>query len=77
MNKITPKLRKEVFVELVSTIIRIIENNTAIQFPFKNCLNCEHFNEKDELCRYWKAKPPSRVICYGCDQHTDIGDIPF
>lgn len=43
-----------------------------------SCLNCQWFKEKDgELCTKLPtpARPPARVIAYGCDAHEF--DIPF
>lgn len=43
----------------------------------KTCLNCEHFFEKNELCRFngINQRPPARVIVTGCPAHQD--EIPF
>ena len=76
-----PTLRKEILTQFYdawrNVTWKTIEHNGEFYYPFRNCINCEHFNEDQEYCRYWKAKPPARVICYGCDRHVDIGDIPF
>jgi hypothetical protein len=39
------------------------------------CLNCLQFNEKTETCALAKARPPARVIAYGCPKWEE--DIPF
>ena len=41
----------------------------------KTCLNCNWFNEEKEECLKYTARPPARVIAYGCKDHTD--DVPF
>lgn len=41
----------------------------------RTCLNCEHFDEPNELCRKWDARPPARIIATGCADHQD--EIPF
>lgn len=43
----------------------------------RTCLNCTHFFEKDELCRFngTNQRPPARVIASGCPAHED--EIPF
>lgn len=84
---IKPKLRAEAKMELrasisnfVETLLRDGSGFAAYKtnfFPFKNCLNCIHFNEDDEICKWYKQKPPARVIAYGCESHDDIEEIPF
>ena len=32
------------------------------------CLNCFHFTEGSELCDLAKARPPARVIAFGCKE---------
>lgn len=41
----------------------------------KTCLNCEHFDEPNEICRMVGKRPPARIIAMGCEYHDDI--IPF
>lgn len=41
----------------------------------KTCINCEHFSEDHEICNRWNARPPARVIAFGCEAYTD--KIPF
>jgi hypothetical protein len=41
----------------------------------KSCLNCINFNEEDETCLLAKARPPARIIVFGCPQWD--ADIPF
>ena len=49
-------------------------------FPYKNCLNCRHFNEQLEHCKKFNSRPPARVIAFSCKEHEDVSDndeIPF
>ena len=77
--KFQPKLRDEVRIEFKSMVEnglrRIIE--TDVRYPFKTCLNCDHFEEKLENCKIWKTRPPARVIAFGCDKFDDKEWIPF
>lgn len=41
----------------------------------KTCLNCLHFDEPNELCKRFNARPPARIIATSCKEHED--DIPF
>jgi len=44
----------------------------------RNCLNCIKFDEQNETCKEFNAKPPARIICYSCEKHFSIDDeIPF
>lgn len=42
------------------------------------CVNCSHWDDKNELCTAAKpapARPPARVIAFGCEYFLDV--IPF
>lgn len=41
------------------------------------CVNCLHFNIDSELCKIAKARPPAKIIAFGCDSFEDIDKIPF
>lgn len=41
----------------------------------RSCVNCDHFNEPDEVCALCAARPPAKVIVLGCDSWTE--EIPF
>lgn len=43
----------------------------------QTCLSCNAFNEETELCGSFNARPPARVIAFGCNHYVDIDDIPF
>lgn len=34
---------------------------------FKTCLNCKSFDEPSEICSKFNARPPARVITFGCE----------
>lgn len=76
-----PTLRKDVLTQFYDTWRNVtwktIEHNAEFYYPFRNCLNCEFFDENKEYCKRYDAKPPSRIICYGCEGHCDMGNIPF
>lgn len=76
--KFSPKLRKEVLLDLKSSLDGIVQRYIETSpFPFQNCLSCCHFIEQTEVCRQFNAKPPARVICFGCDKFEDVNQIPF
>lgn len=39
------------------------------------CLNCEHFDKEQEVCKHYAARPPLNVVLVGCIGYT--ADIPF
>lgn len=43
----------------------------------ESCLTCSYFREAEERCTKFNARPPARVIAYGCDQYIDNDVIPF
>ncbi len=76
-NHSKPTLRDIERVDLQGSLINLVKRIITEQYPYRNCLNCIYFTEVSEQCKVWNAKPPARVICYGCDKHTDIEEIPF
>lgn len=42
---------------------------------YRNCLTCRHFVEAMETCGEFNARPPARIIAYGCEKHSN--EIPF
>lgn len=52
-------------------------NVTAINYPYKNCLNCKNWNEKSDICGRYNARPPTEIIVYSCPDHDDNDEIPF
>jgi hypothetical protein len=42
---------------------------------FRCCPNCLHFDETGEQCKLAAARPPARVIAFGCERFDF--DIPF
>lgn len=74
-----PKLRMEESLDINSAIRgmvkRVIQDEK--HFPYRNCINCRYFTENTSYCKKWDARPPARVICFGCDSHDDVNEIPF
>lgn len=64
------KLRVDAFYEMKDLIQKL-------KPIYRSCLYCEHFDELNgEQCKLAKARPPARVICYGCEKFEDM-EIPF
>lgn len=42
----------------------------------RTCLACVHFDEPSEHCKRYSARPPARVIAYGCDAFV-LDDVPW
>ena len=44
----------------------------------RSCISCDHFEESPERCKKANARPPARIIAFGCEQYSDLEDcIPF
>lgn len=37
-----------------------------------NCYECGFFDRDKEVCIKYRARPPIRIIVYGCDEFCDI-----
>lgn len=72
-------LRYKVNCELTSMIRNAI--NIATMLPeevVKSCITCDWFEESSELCKKANARPPARVIAFGCESYDNVqDDIPF
>lgn len=65
-----PILKSEALAGVYNAILR--EFNTGrVSFPYKNCLNCTHWNEANEICGKFNSRPPAEVIVYSCEFHED------
>lgn len=53
-----------------------IEKADRIIPIIRTCVNCLKFDEPKEHCSQFGARPPARVIAYGCPQYEN-DDIPF
>jgi hypothetical protein len=42
-----------------------------------SCISCINFDEKGELCKLYKMRPPARIIAYACPEYMDNQEIPF
>lgn len=76
-----PILKAEALGGLLDAIIREFRVG-RVSFPYKNCLNCDHWNENDEICKKFNSRPPAEIIVYSCEFHKDTkdnmsDDIPF
>lgn len=81
VDQIKPKIREEAtrrFRKAVSDACFSAIESQIKDFPFQSCINCLHFDEhQGEICRVYKARPPARVIAFGCISFADDDDIPF
>lgn len=74
MQNINPKLRIDGSYHFKEAFERALK--TAPKAFFKSCLNCENFNEENEICKKYNQRPPARIIAYACDSYIDM-EIPF
>lgn len=73
-RKLKGKLKVDGTYDLKLILDEALRNLEPI---YKSCLNCEHFKEKEELCKLANARPPARVIAYSCERWNDYDEIPF
>lgn len=63
--------------EAKSSIQLALENAFQNIYIYQCCLNCENFVEINETCILAKARPPVRILTYGCEKWTERDTIPF
>ncbi len=60
-------------------IAEVVRRHLDAKLAFISCINCNFFKEREgEICTAvapFNARPPARVIAYGCSQHSS--EIPF
>ena len=78
-ERFKPKIRAEAEIDLRGAIMHAVwtQFQRTDIFPFQNCLGCKRFVESEERCKFYNARPPARVIAFGCDEFEDINEIPF
>lgn len=72
-----PQLRDGKEIQLRSDISSLVSRFLVGANPYKNCLNCNHWNYGEDQCGKFKAKPPTDVIVNSCSDYDDNDDIPF
>jgi len=62
------------FKRAMHKLIREVMDESGI---YKCCLNCNKFNEYNELCRLCvpPARPPARVITFGCPAFVELDAV--
>lgn len=58
--------------EAMKNLASIISDFLMEKGFFTTCLNCAYWNRENEMCNYYKQRPPAKVIVVGCETHTDI-----
>lgn len=63
-------------IELASTIKGSLSDEETFSCDeccvFRSCLACACFDEVKEHCGKYNARPPARVIVFGCEGFEDI-----
>jgi hypothetical protein len=76
MNFRQPEFREGAEYEFRDQVLNAATNAIA-RGLFKTCITCIDFKEAAEHCRAFNARPPARVIAYGCKSYTHTDEIPF
>lgn len=62
----------------VSNAASVLTHTLDMLNVLRSCINCRHFREQQEICTGippHTARPPARVIAYGCDMHS--AEVPY
>ena len=72
-------MREASYADLHTSISVAVDRilNKPMFIPYRNCLNCNNWDYSHDICGFYKSKPPTEVIVYGCETYSDNGDIPF
>lgn len=67
---------------MVDKVFPILRTGLKIEAPdargmTSSCISCLAFNEASEWCKTYGARPPARVIAFGCESYDDEDEIPF
>jgi hypothetical protein len=62
------RLRKQV----QAAVIEACENVMSDQELFGTCINCRYFKEDVEFCTLANARPPARIIAFGCPSYQEV-----
>lgn len=74
-NKIQPVLREDKAYELKNYIYKMVTEYRGE--VTRSCISCSLFKESTETCTKFNARPPARVIAYGCKDYFSEDEIPF
>lgn len=82
MNKPIPKARQSYADDFVYRFKQFLTNEIPEFSPIQTCINCVKFNEQQEYCAFFRARPPARVIAFGCntkayEENYLDAEIPF
>lgn len=65
--------REQAVNDIAKELGRVMRNH--LDECTKCCPNCLHWQERAELCNLVNARPPARIIAFGCELYDDR--IPF
>lgn len=86
-DPIRPTIRPDTLYDIRDYFVKCIEAYEGVLV--RNCLTCTNFVEhgypnnangpgfNTETCRKYGARPPARVIAYGCPSWFNEDEIPF
>lgn len=69
-----PKLPDDLRAKLAEALVSTTERWVAAR---RTCVTCQAFNIGDEICDKFNARPPAKIIAYGCVEYFGDDDIPF
>jgi len=61
-------------VALRSELLKLFNQALVEADALKTCITCSEFTEETEICKKFKARPPARVIAFGCSSFFESED---
>lgn len=77
MNNYKAQLRLDAKYDIQSAVTNAVMHIIKDEPIYRSCLNCDKFNEKQELCKLCNQRPPARIIAYACPKWENDKEIPF
>ena len=54
-----------------------LHRSLVLNNSFPSCLNCEHFEKTNELCKKFESHPPAATLVFSCGILNWEESIPF
>jgi hypothetical protein len=64
-------------MEIIEALADIAKQSFANELTkvVRSCLNCDKFDEPNEICNKYGGRPPAKIIAFGCEGYEE--KVPF